>query len=142
MSNEMIERLTDQEFYARGIARSRYHDRLFVEGKPRPTNEQFDEGWEAARTFYRADHERIVKELEADRSEWQSVAEKYQALVKRTEQSTISDAIKEVERTRDRYRAAGESSGLPNDMTASRDIHTANVLDRLVIRLNALGTQE
>jgi hypothetical protein len=49
-----VERLTNEEFQARVLARSRYHDRLFAENRPRPTNEQFDEGWEAARAFYRA----------------------------------------------------------------------------------------
>jgi hypothetical protein len=48
----MTTRLSDAEFYARGIARSRYHDRLFMESRPRPSNEQFDEGWDAAKAFY------------------------------------------------------------------------------------------
>lgn len=51
----------------------------------------------------------------------------------------ISDVIKEAEKMRDAYRTAGESSGLPNDMTASRDIHTANALDVLINRLKSLG---
>lgn len=60
----MKEQLNDREFYARGIARSRYHDRLFLAGKPRPTNEQFDEGWVAARAFYLRDFlvESLTKE--------------------------------------------------------------------------------
>ncbi len=45
-------KLSNVEFGARGLARSRYHDRLFAAGLPRPSNEQFDEGWEAARQFY------------------------------------------------------------------------------------------
>ena len=44
-------KMSDAEFYARGIARSRYHDKLFAEGRPRPTNEQFDEGWAAGRAY-------------------------------------------------------------------------------------------
>lgn len=48
----LISELSNIEFEARGLARSRYHDRLFAIGKPRPTNEQFDEGWSAARNFY------------------------------------------------------------------------------------------
>lgn len=50
---ELTTNLTPGEFEARGLARSRYHDRLFKENKPRPTNDQFDEGWEAARLFYK-----------------------------------------------------------------------------------------
>lgn len=60
MKNSITERerkltkaLQPSEFEARGLARSRYHDRLFVEGRSRPTNEEFDEGWEAARKFYK-----------------------------------------------------------------------------------------
>lgn len=45
--------MSDAEFYARGIARSRYHDKLFAQSRPRPTNEQFDEGWAAAMAFVR-----------------------------------------------------------------------------------------
>lgn len=93
-----------------------------------------------------SDHQRIVKELEAQWKEHEAAMLKSMAAqgrwIERLRSTpSISDAIKEVERTRDRYRTAGESSGLPNDMTASRDIHTANVLDRLVVRLNSLGTK-
>lgn len=49
---ELIKKLSDAEFNARALARSRYHDRLFTGGVGRPTNDQFDEGWEAARQFY------------------------------------------------------------------------------------------
>jgi hypothetical protein len=54
-TRETKHKLTDEEFYARGLARSGYHDRLFTEGRLRPTNEQFDEGWDAARSFYRSE---------------------------------------------------------------------------------------
>lgn len=57
MTNQDTEtpaKLSDAEFYARGLARSRFHDRLFAENRPRPTNEQFDEGWAAAKAFYTA----------------------------------------------------------------------------------------
>ena len=49
---QLTKRLTGSEFAARGLGRSRYHDRLFEANLPRPSNDQFDEGWEAARQFY------------------------------------------------------------------------------------------
>lgn len=48
----LTKRLSPDEFEFRGQARSHYLKRLFQEGRERPTNEQFDEGFEAARRFY------------------------------------------------------------------------------------------
>lgn len=68
--------LTDREFYARGLARSRYHDKLFAQGKPRPSNEQFDEGWDAARRFYTATvRSACVEKVKAMRNDWQIEAD-------------------------------------------------------------------
>lgn len=102
-----------------------------------------------------SDHERVVKELAFRLAQSEQAFELETAvrlpevgglnvlqitrkMAELHERPSLSDAIKEVERTRDAYRAAGESSGLPNDMTASRDIHTANALDVLITRLKTL----
>jgi len=45
--HELTRRLSHDGFEARGLARSRYHTRLFHQGRPRPSNEQFDEGFDA-----------------------------------------------------------------------------------------------
>lgn len=48
---ELTKKLSHDGFEYRGQARSRYRSRLFKQGRERPSNEQFDEGFDAGYDF-------------------------------------------------------------------------------------------
>lgn len=160
MSSESIERLTDEEFYARGIARSRYHDRLFAESRPRPTNEQFDEGWAAAQAYY----QRVVKELEAEPERLPGILREQRDTIKHWQQHalitsrllgciaidkdietaisalkhqpSLSDAIKEVEKYRN-----DQNEALKRELVLRESAYEINRLNCVVSTANNLLEQ-